>query len=296
MAPRVPRQVDPEKKPTPSQTRVPSLDDFSGKNASGSTTLDGTKGFSKPSYAISPYVPIPRPVTGEALITTGSEPLRIPVAVDTSTPRGVQIASDINSILNADRYSKSDAEALWDQLPVETQNTLTQIAKSQGGRSGKAFWERSVSASYLSSKQGNPVSPWDIINTGAAGGGTAAGGRGGGGAYTGPVRSVTVQAETDIVASARAAAEELLGRMPTQQELDRILKRTRAAEQAQPTVQTRQGPGQVTTAEGLTKEGRDNILRQVLMQSPDYQDYQIDSTVMDMMLTNLRRGQEVARG
>jgi hypothetical protein len=141
------------------------------------------------------------------------------------------------------------------------------------------------------------ATPSDLLLGGSPSDMPAAAGSGGrGGAYTGPVRSVTVQAETDIVASARAAAEELLGRMPTQQELDRILKRTRSAEQAQPTVQTRQGPGRGTTAEGLTKEGRDNILRQVLMQSPDYQDYQIDSTVMDMMLTNLRRGQEVARG
>jgi hypothetical protein len=260
---------------------------------SGSSTVDTTR------YAVEPYVPIPRPVTGEALITTGSDPVRIPVFVDTTSPRGVGIASDINSILNADRYSKSDANSLWDQLPRETQNALTQIAKSQGGRSGKALWERSVSSSYVSTKQGDPRSPWDFIQ--AAGGDVSGGGtrgRSGGraAAYTGPVESVSVAAETDIIAMAQATAQEILGRSATQKELDKILKRTRKAEQEQPTVQTRQGPGRVTTEEGLTKEGRDAILNQVLMQSPDYAGYQMDSTVMDMFSNVLRRGQEVASG
>jgi hypothetical protein len=115
-------------------------------------------------------------------------------------------------------------------------------------------------------------------------------------AYDGPMESVQVAAETDIVAMAQEAAQELLGRAPTQAELDRILKRTRKAEQAQPTVQTRQGPGRVTTQEGLTKEGRDAILKQVLMSSPDYAGYQIDSTMMDMFANILRKGQAVARG
>ena len=201
------------------------------------------------------------------------------------------------------RFEVGQAESAWFDLPQDVKDYINRVASAMGrGKTGQGLWRDSVEASKYTSGTQQEKTPFDYINSVAssisAGEGAAAGGRAGGrgGAYTGPVRSVAVQAETDIVASARAAAEELLGRMPTQQELDRILKRTRSAEQAQPTVQTRQGPGQITTAEGLTKEGRDNILRQVLMQSPDYQDYQIDSTVMDMMLTNLRRGQEVARG
>jgi hypothetical protein len=291
MVNRVPSQTDPSK--------TPSLDDFGGKTSTGGTKIDTSKGFSRPVVTpVEPYVPMPRPVTGEALITTGSTPVRIPVFVDTTSPRGVKVASDINSILNADRYSKSDANALWDQLPPETQNALTEIAKSQGGRSGKALWERSVSASFVSTKQGNPQNPWDFISAaGADVQSTGTGSRGGrAAAYTGPVESVSVQAETDIIATAQATAQALLGRTATEDEIQRILKQTRRAEQAQPTVQTRQGPGRVTTEEGLTKEGRDAILNKVLMSSPDYASYQFDSTVMDMMVNNLRRGQEVARG
>jgi hypothetical protein len=273
----------------PGQPTAPSIDT---KNPSGRVPYAQT----------GPYVPMPRPFAGgEFLDTTGRDPVRIPVFVDTTSPRGVSLASDINSILNSDRYSKSDANALWDQLPRETQDALTQIARSQGGRSGKALWERSVNTSYLSTKQGNPMSPWEVI--GSSGGDVqptgGAGGRSRGGrapAYDGPMESVQVAAETDIVAMAQATAQELLGRSATQKELDKILKRTRKAEQTQPTVQTRQGPGRVTTEEGLTKAGRDAILRKVLMQSPDYASYQFDSTVMDMMMDNLRRGQQVARG
>lgn len=220
------------------------------------------------------------------------------VFVETGTIGGIVKASDPTSAFYASRRQPTDVPNYNALPPSERQLFDLAAAAIHPMKSGSNYYEELITASWDLSTKGIYKSPQQLayeayIENGGRGG-AAGGGRSG--AYTGPVRSVTVQAETDIVASARAAAEELLGRMPTQQELDRILKRTRSAEQAQPTVQTRQGPGQVTTAEGLTKEGRDNILRQVLMQSPDYQDYQIDSTVMDMMLTNLRRGQEVARG
>jgi hypothetical protein len=260
----------------------------------------GSPGASRGPYGVEPYVPIPRPYAGgEALITTGRDPVRIPVFVDTTSPRGVSLASDINSIMNADRYSKSDANALWDQLPGETKNALTQIARSQGGRSGKALWERAVSSSYVSTKQGNPVSPWDVIQSSGGevqGAGGSRRGSGRAAAYDGPVESVTKLSEADITRMAYDAAEALLGRQPTQAEINKIIKKTRKAETAQPDVRTQEGPGRTVTQQGLSKEGRDAILSEVLMSSPDYADYQIDSTVMDMMLNNLRRGQDVARG
>jgi hypothetical protein len=232
-----------------------------------------------------PYVPMPRPVTGEALITTGRDPLRIPVAVDTSSPRGVQIASDINSILNADRYSKSDAEKIWDQLPKQTQDTLTQIARSQGGRSGKAYWERKVAASYVSSKQGEQVNPWQFIEQDLSGASLAAtggssGGRGGRtAAYTGPVQSITVQAESDVRSTANAVAMEMLGRGVSDEEFKRILNRTRKAEQAQPQVATT-STGMSTTEQGLTAEGRKDIIENIIAKKPEYQEFQKATTLM----------------
>jgi hypothetical protein len=162
-------------------------------------------------------------------------------------------------------------------------------------------WNKLLQAASGSYQEGMAVTPQQARNIiaggdddGPAGGGRS--GRGGAGGYSGPTESVVRQSETDIIAMAQDAAQALLGRMPTQKEIDKILRRTRKAEMAEPQVTRREGPGRTVTDQGLTKEGRDQILRQVLMQSPDYQNYQIDSVVMDMMLNNLRRGQEVARG
>jgi len=124
----------------------------------------------------------------------------------------------------------------------------------------------------------------------------AGGTRSGAAAYTGPIESVVVQAETDITAAAQAEAQQILGRTATDEEIQKIIRRTRSAETEQPDVRRQEGMARTVSEQGLTKEGRDAILRQVLMSSPDYASYQFDSTVMDMMLNNLRKGQEVARG
>jgi hypothetical protein len=115
--------------------------------------------------------------------------------------------------------------------------------------------------------------------------GTGSGGRSGGrtAAYTGPVESIAVQAESDINATADTIAIELLGRGATKEEKDRIVKRIRKAEMAQPQVTRREGPGRQITQEGLTSQGREDILREVLSKRPEFEQFQLDTTVMDAM-------------
>lgn len=294
-----------EKKPVPDRP-LSLLDNYGSSSQGSNTTVDAKKpGGRIPSYNVEPYVPIPRPVTGQALITTGQKPVSIPVFVDTSSPRGVQVASDINSILNADRYSKSDAEALWDQLPQQTQDALTQIARSQGGRSGKAFWERTIQSSYLSTKQGFPQSPWDIIQS-SGGEVTSASGRGGRGgraaAYDGPVVSENVSqySEGDIARLATDIGLELLGRQPTEQELNRINKRVRAAEMATPAVTTQEqvapGKTRTVTEAGLAQSDREQIMREVLQQNPEFEQYQVNTTVLDTILSTIRKDRAALYG
>lgn len=201
--------------------------------------------------------------------------------------------------------SKSQAEGLWLNLMPERRDEIDRLAKAiDPRRTGKGLYVEAINAAASARAQGQNVTPATYINQlllqfnqqggmddGMGGGTTRATG-----AYTGPARSVVVQAESDIVAAAQATAQTLLGRAATDDELEKILNQTRRAEQTEPTVTTRQGMGQTTTEQGLTKEGRDAILKKVLMSSPDYASYQFDSTVMDMMLKNLREGQEVARG
>lgn len=200
--------------------------------------------------------------------------------------------------------SKTQAEGLWLNLMPERREEINRLAEAiDPRRTGKALYEEAINAAATARAQGQNVTPATYINQlllqfnqqGGMGDGMGGGTTRATGAYTGPVRSVAVQAESDIVAAAQATAQTLLGRAATDDELQKILDQTRKAERAQPTVTTR-GVGQTVTEEGLTKEGRDAILKKVLMSSPDYASYQFDSTVMDMMLNNLREGQEVARG
>jgi hypothetical protein len=104
--------------------------------------------------------------------------------------------------------------------------------------------------------------------------------RRGGGAYMGPVESVTVQAESDVRATADAVAMEMLGRGVSDAEFKRILNRTRKAEQAQPQVTTPMGPGRQVTEQGLSTEGRQDIVQNIIAKKPEYQEFQKATTLM----------------
>jgi hypothetical protein len=106
---------------------------------------------------------------------------------------------------------------------------------------------------------------------------TAGSGRGSG--YAGPSRSVVVAAESDIRATADAVAMEMLGRGVSDEEFQRIVRRTRKAEQAQPQVTT-SGPGMSVTEQGLTAEGRQDIVQNILAKKPEYAEFQKATTLM----------------
>lgn len=131
----------------------------------------------------------------------------------------------------------------------------------------------------------------DVINQLQA---EAAGGRGRGG-YTGPTQTITEMAESDIRKSANTIAIELLGRPVDQKEMDRIVRKMRRAEQEQPTVTT-SVPGRTLTQQGLTAQGREDILRDLISQNPEYEQFQVDTTVMDSMLDFVNKKKQVSGG
>jgi hypothetical protein len=94
------------------------------------------------------------------------------------------------------------------------------------------------------------------------------------------VESVTVQAESDVRATADAVAMEMLGRGVSDAEFKRILNRTRKAEQAQPQVTTPMGPGRQVTEQGLSTEGRQDIVQNIIAKKPEYQEFQKATTLM----------------
>lgn len=179
----------------------------------------------------------------------------------------------------------------YDRIVSELRATGLLGPRANSESSIDSAYSKLLKAAAGSAAEGVPVTPQQARNiiagmdqsSGDAGTGT--GGRSGGrtAAYTGPVESIAVQAESDINATADTIAIELLGRGATKEEKDRIVKRIRKAEMAQPQVTRRKGPGRQITQEGLTSQGREDILREVLSKRPEFEQFQLDTTVMDAM-------------
>lgn len=115
------------------------------------------------------------------------------------------------------------------------------------------------------------------------------------GPYTGPRESITVMAESDINATANALALEMIGRPLNEKELTRVTKRIRGAEMAQPQVTTGDVKRTVTE-QGLTAQGREDILREVIASRPEYEQYQVDTTVLDTMLSEFKKREQMVNG
>lgn len=191
-------------------------------------------------------------------------------------------------------YDPSDLAGAYDSLDPSIQDLFTVVAKSQGGRSGSALFTRYVRESKRLSDSGIRKSPLDIVygvaykkgilkddgTFTAPEDGASVGGRGSRGGYSGPTASVTIAAESDVRATADAIAMEMLGRGINDEEYQRILKRTRGAEQTQPQVTT-SGTGYSATQQGLTAEGRKDIVQNILAKKPEYEEFQKSTTLMD---------------
>ena len=115
------------------------------------------------------------------------------------------------------------------------------------------------------------------------------------GAYTGPRESITVMAESDINATANALALEMIGRPLNDKELARVTRRIRGAEMEQPQVTTGTA-ARTVTEQGLTAQGREDILRAVIASRPEYEQYQVDTTVLDTMLSEFKKREQMVNG
>jgi hypothetical protein len=129
------------------------------------------------------------------------------------------------------------------------------------------------------------------------GDGDGDGDRGSGGSrgYSGPVSSTTFMDERDVDRTANALALELIGRPLSDKELAKVTKRLRSEESANPTVTT-PGVGSSMTESGLSAEGRSDVLREVISENPDFQQFQVDHTVLDSMLASLSKREKMVNG
>lgn len=126
------------------------------------------------------------------------------------------------------------------------------------------------------------------------------GGRRGGGAggYAGPTTttSVTVTDEVSAEALLDRFARDLLGRGLTKKETDKYLREFRQAEMGAPQVTTTARGAGATTQLTETAASKDEMLRQIISQNPDYQKFQVDTTIMDMLMEDIEKGKKAIYG
>ena len=120
----------------------------------------------------------------------------------------------------------------------------------------------------------------------------------GGGAYRGPVTttSVTLTDETTAEALLDNFARDLLGRGLTEKETNKYLRQFRTAEMEAPQVTTStrgRGTAMQVTETAASKE---ELLRQIVSSNPDYQKFQIDTTIMDMLIDDIEKGKKAIYG
>lgn len=216
-------------------------------------------------------------------------------------------ASDWTNSTQNTWMSKSEAIGLYGELPQWQRDMFDGIAAASpsGMDSGRSVYERYVDSAAAYEAQGLRRTPAELamqdVNGGVvafdpSGGGSSGPGGGGRGGYSGPVSQTTLMNEQDVDRTANALALELIGRPLSQQELAKVTKRLRKEEYANPTVTTPQGPGGSVTQSGLSAEGRADVLREVISQNPEYQQFQVDHTVLDTMLATLNKREAMVNG
>lgn len=207
------------------------------------------------------------------------------VTVNTSTLQGVANASDYSSPTWNKEYSQSDTNLEWDSLDADYQQSVLELAKSRGGRSGSALWEKAVAISEKSVRDGDPKTPFQILyEMGMRGatpssngpGGRGPGGGGSGGGSAGPRVTYSNADAFSVRAIADSVSMEMLGRGVSQKEMERILKRVRKYENRNPSVTTAD-----RSSGGVSSAGYEEVVSRLIAKNPEYGDYQKATTMMD---------------
>jgi hypothetical protein len=121
----------------------------------------------------------------------------------------------------------------------------------------------------------------------------AGAGGGGSGGYAGPrtTTSVTLTDEVSATALLDEFARANLGRSLEEGEVEKYLSKFRKAEMGAPQVTTTTPRGvSATTSVTETAASKEELLRQIIAKNPDFAEFQMDTTVMDMFADRINRG------
>lgn len=116
--------------------------------------------------------------------------------------------------------------------------------------------------------------------------------------YSGPVTTTTTNITDEDTAEALLDkyARDLLGRGLTEKERTKYVKEFNIAEKEAPQVTYSEGSGATRASTTTTATSKEELLREVVSKNPDYAKFQVDTTIMDMLMDDIRKGQEVIRG
>jgi hypothetical protein len=121
------------------------------------------------------------------------------------------------------------------------------------------------------------------------------GGRGG---YGGPTTTTSVTLTDEVTAEALLDrfSRDLLGRGLTEKETEKYLKQFRKQEMSTPQVTTTTSGRGTASQVTETAASKEELLRQILVRNPDYEKYQLDTTIMDMLIDDIEKGKKVIYG
>lgn len=154
-------------------------------------------------------------------------------------------------------------------------------------KTGSSYRDELIQASYDLSTRGIYMSPLQLAQQAYSE--SPRGGAGSGRGRLGTSRQVTMASERDLRSTADAIGAEVLGRGITDEEFQKVLRRVRTVEQAEPTVTRRTGAGTVTES-GLTADGRKDLITEMLMKGPEAKEFAQATTMMDAFYQALSEG------
>lgn len=216
-------------------------------------------------------------------------------------------------------YDASDLEGAYGLLDQNQKRFFELVAKSDSSRgTGSGLFGRLLKEAERQNATGdNRVGPFDLVSqialnnglitedgsftdegkrlAGEVFGGEPARTGSSRGGYSGPVAQTTYMDERDVDRTANALALTLIGRPLSAKEMSKVTERLRTEERANPTVTT-PGVGSSVTQSGLSAEGRADVLREVIAENPEYQQFQVDTTVLDTMLSELNKREQMVNG
>lgn len=230
--------------------------------------------------------------TGDGKVVPGTADLR-PIA-------GVQYSGA--QLTRAPASSVYQAMADFEQLRILNPNAYRRIVNSMreanlisddvtSSTTIAGVYRTVLEASAATVETGQPQTPEDLISGLEQMGGTTGVEQPSaptGGAYRGPTSTVDLSSETAAYTLLNTAARDMIGRDLTPAEVKKYTQELNRIEMQSPRVATPAGVGGTVYSGGID---RNEVVRQLISDNPEFAGYQLNHEIMDTILADIDEGQ-----